>query len=195
MSLDLYLKNLYQGALSARKTINQANLEAEGWKAGSYNKEEAMGPQAYYYLYDLPSGWTWMCSIPLNSAKQLSSTIQNNKATWEDVRNDLGLLVYQKTNNKKETLDPEWEDKLARLISAYSGTTQILNLSGGTEEHQHFIVLNYRESSESPDSLLRPFIFPNPSKGVIEFETFKDVIQQVISRDRESKPEWFKPLN
>ena len=196
MGIKNYLRSAFKGAQSINRLIDSAVLSSNGWQVESYNNEESLGPQAYYYLHDVPSGWTWMCSVSLPAAKKITQDIGSHPEFVQNVRDRLGALIYKKSLNlaiNDLSEDLSWEDELALWVCAYSGSTQALKLTGGVEAYQHFIVLNYRAPHGS-DSLLRPFIIPSDVRGPLEHTAFHSALAQVISLDKERHPEWFKGM-
>lgn len=188
-----FLNNMLRSAQGAHKVLMSAQLASNGWSLDSYSDEHAMGPVCYYYVYDEPTGWTWMCTIPEPIVLELTKIMQARREAWSEARGALGDLIKSKASGQKvaEIKGMDWENQLAMAICAYSATTKVLELAGGAQAFQHFIVLNYR-GAKARFSMLRPFMMPAPLRTAIPEVQLTDAISQVVDMDRDRHPEWFK---
>lgn len=193
MDIPKYLQDLVSGAEAAQKSIQSASLASAGWDMHQFDKKSLNGPQAFYYVYDVAADWAWSVSVPVSSAKDLSSKVKAAPAEWEIIRNELGQFIFELLKADPSSLkSTEWEESLATLSVSYAATTKTLEIHGEPDEQLHFIIINYQEDRKDSGSMLRPVLYPLESKRIMEVETFYDVIEAAIKHDKAANPDWLK---
>lgn len=173
-------------------------LGASGWRMLSTDAEKMLAPQVYVCLHDLAAGWTWVASVPHDSFSKTAEHARRLKSSWPDIRNALGIGIRDQAQaGFGPELPPpaipgqsqEWEQHLALLGAAYSGTTQVAALPGAIEPGAHFIVLRYAQ--EAGNSLLRPFVQGKLPDGLVAPSDLQALVDYVVGMDRQRHPEWF----
>lgn len=177
-------------------------LDAKGWSAGKIDPEVVPLPPVYLYAWDRPTNWAWMCSVPLEFFASVTAKVRRDQRDWQAIRGALG-----KTLNTCATLTDmsaqselaaengkalSWSELLAFLLCAYAGTTKVLEVSGPTQPHGHFLTLHYRKDQAQPDGMLRPFVAPARTAAPLDSDIFLGMVDQVVRMDLQRHPEWFR---
>ncbi|MCC5611224.1 hypothetical protein LC612_31825 [Nostoc sp. CHAB 5834] len=167
-------------------------LHAAGWQVGTTNQEHAGASSVVLYLYDQPTGWTWLCSVPQETFTATSTEAHNTPALTESIRGGLGKLIQScaDTGSAPALEDLDWESQLALTATAYAGTTKTWEIMKKMSEGGHFIVLNYRKTGKI-EGMLRPVAMPG-NDGFIPADEFQDLVKQVMAGDKARHPEWFR---
>lgn len=171
--------------------LSKMELNAAGWDANIVDEKLASEPAVMVYVYDLPTKWSWMASVPLDVFSQLSQRGYSEKAIVKPVREHLSLVMSRVADKTPpEPIDGlSWEGQLAALMCLYAGSTQSWQLAKGLGTGGHFIVLNYRRRGVA-EGLLRPFAI-GPEKRVLPAAEFEAAVDHVIMGDRMRHPDWF----
>lgn len=173
-----------------QKVISGMVLAASGWNQDTF--EHALtGPVVWGYVFDMPTKWTWLCSIDREGFAALSQESHADPGRAEAVRGGLAFLTARVADGSPpppaEGLD--WEQQLGAFLALYAGTTKTWELADRFESGGHFVVLNYRKPGDQGGSL-RPFAM-RPSASVLNAAELQQTIKNVIASDRSKHPEWF----
>jgi len=176
--------------------ITTASADAAGWSAQVHDARAAAGPSVLLYVWDRTSDWIWVCSTPCDVFTRLSVAASREAPGGVDaIRGSLGQSIWRAATGKCEGLAPDvpWETELGSLVALYAGTTQVWQMTDRLKEGGHFIVMYYRQATES-DGMLRPFALPVGAKGrdVLPVDELREVMQSVCAMDLARHPEWFK---
>lgn len=176
-----------------KKHITSAVLGAAGWEMRQFDALSS-GPQVFLYIFDKPTGFTWMGAIPRDEFIRISLRSARTPNKVNAVRNGLSAVIYDVAPKVVADGDggDDWELQMATLIAAYAGTTKIWAMNNHMAGGGHFIVVNYRESAASEDSMLRPFAIPGSPNSALPIGRLQESIEQVVLIDHEMHPEWFR---
>lgn len=189
------LQSLLRQTADTTAILTKMKQRAAGWDCHKVNPEHLTGPMAYLYTYDRPTGWTWMCAIPVDTFQQLTQAAKADAKSWPAVRGGLAYVLQSSANGtpvpEAEGLD--WEAQLGCLLAAYAGTTKVLDVAAGMPNGGHFIVLNYRRARSQPEAegLLRPAALPEKATGPLTYQEFMGRVEQIAGIDQGRHPEWF----
>lgn len=107
----------------------------------------------------------------------------------DDIRCALGHMIDQCASADK--LTSEQENQLAGILTAYAGTTKAWEAYNHMSEGGNFVVLNYRKSATSKESMLRPFIIADQNNEAIPLLDLMERIELIVNMDKNAHPEWF----
>lgn len=178
-----------------KRILRSTELDLSGWNLEKFDAEKSGGAMVNCYLFDLPTRWIWMCSVPCKEFVSVSEQSHGAHSATDDVRSGLARLIGRRADGKSTpSIDgQDWEDQLALFACAYAGTTQAWALADHFRRGGHFVVINYRKP-KAGESSLRPFAIPekgNPG-SLVPAEEFINIVEYVISQDRRAHPEWFR---
>ena len=177
-----------------KRILRSTELDLSGWNLERFDAEKMRGSMVNCYLFDLPTRWIWMCSVPSDEFVSVSEQSHGTQALINEVRSGLAGLIGRRADGKPtpSVNGQDWEDQLALFLCAYAGTTQIWGLTDHFRNGGHFVVINYRKPRAGSSSL-RPFAIPekgNPG-SLVPAEEFISIVERVIAQDRQTHPEWF----
>lgn len=181
-----------QDFLKTRRILREAQANAAGWRIGQIHPETFGAEMTACYIYDAPTGWTWMSTVSRDTFVRVSSDAHAHPDVTELIRGGLAHLIARRADGKStpNVGDQDWENQLAFLACAYAGTTQCWELADRMQTEGQFVVIHYRRPKAS-NGMLRPFVVPaEEATGIIQAEHFKDMIDWVVSRDHQRHPEW-----
>lgn len=187
------IEKLLKGFGRTKRHLTSAVIGAAGWEIRQFDAEASSGPQVFLYVFDKPTGFTWMGAIPRDEFVRISTLSSREPNKIDAVRNGLTGLLYHAaaTDASMPDCGHEWELQLATLMSAYAGTTKTWVEASRMLDGGHFVVLNYRISAASENSMLRPFVLRDTG-SVLSVERLQECIQKVLERDLDVHPEWFR---
>ena len=180
---------------AASSAITSACASAAGWNSAVHDPALAAGPCVLSYVWDQPSGWSWVCSASVEQFdRQADKASRARPKVVDGIRSAVGDLVVNAAGGSPVDLGlgESWEHALGSMLAAYAGTTQTWALSDGFPVGGHFIVLHYRKAGQRA-GLLRPFALPQSASAreVLPVERLHEVIGQVQKMDRARHPAWF----
>lgn len=190
-----FLKTFLHQAELTRRHLSTMKLEAQGWQAHKVNPEHLVGPQTMLYVWDLPTAWVWMCSVPTETFDRISEDSHAQPTPLqESIRGALAYMVSRAAEPQAQLAqhNPDWEEHLAALLCAYLGTTRTWELVKPKGTVGHFIVLNYRPSARHRDGNFRPFFLGSPTTASLPAQQLKALIEEVSTEDKRRHPEWFR---
>lgn len=175
--------------------ITSAAANAAGWSANMHEARVAAALSVLLYVWDSATDWTWVCSTPCEIFGRLSlAASRESKKGIETIRGGLGQSIWRAATGQPqpEPAVVSWEIELGSLLASYAGTTLVWQATDRLREGGHFIVLYYRQPSQS-DGMLRPFALPVASGGrdLLTVKELREVIGSVSAMDRQRHPEWF----
>ena len=176
--------------------ITSAAANAAGWSAQVHDPRVAGVPSVLQYVWDSGTKWIWVCSTPCDVFGRLSEAAsRESSAGLEAIRGCLGQSIWRAASGQTQAVASEvsWEIELGSLLASYAGTTKVWQLTNRLQEGGHFIVLYYRQSSQS-NGILRPFALPVEARGrdLLPVAELREVIESISSMDRVRHPEWFR---
>lgn len=186
------LTELLNHSRKTRVILETLTLQAAGWTPGTLNAIPLTGPQIKLYVWDRPTNWAWLCSVPAPFFRDAVRHARLHDKDWADIRGIVAYLVAQAaTGTPPPTVSGhDWEHQLALGLSLYAGTTQTLAAADDLQQGGHFCVSNYRRAGER-DGKLRPFVLGGPPDAVVPADDFCTMVQEVQSMDLARHPEWF----
>lgn len=195
MRKERLLQNALRDFDQASAFITTAAASAAGWAARTHDPRVAAAPSVLLYVWDRVTNWTWVCSTPCEVFGRLSLAASRESAAGvAAIRGGLGQAIWRAATGQPppEPADVSWEIELGSLLASYAGTTQVWQVTDRLREGGHFIVLYYRQPTQS-DGMLRPFALPVASGGrdLLSVTDLRKIIGSVSAMDRERHPEWF----
>jgi hypothetical protein len=186
--------------------IVASRLAAGGWSAANINSAVLESNNSFFYIYDLPTGWAWMCQIADEGMRELTgpeSILRREGLDTPELpdaaRSMLASLIYAFADNRAP--NPDFEDlmsspplkrdqTLSMWAAIYASGTKTFVAGDSMRSGGHFVILNYRKAGGT-ESKLRPFMMNCPTDFVAPVETFLAGVEHVIAIDKTKHPEWF----
>jgi hypothetical protein len=188
----MILSNEIAAFWKTRTFVKSAEFEAAGWDHNVHDIEESTGPQVYSYLYDHATGWTWLCTSPVESFNRAAESTRVDATLAEAARSGLGEVLSRAADGSPPGhIGPlSWQEQLALLAATYAGTTKTWAAADRFAEGGHFVVIHYRASGALAGAL-RPFAL-NYGQQVIPAGMLLESVQKVISLDSVRHPDWLE---
>lgn len=189
------LAKLYRSSLWASAKLRVLEVAGLGWADAKVLHDDAMGgTQAFFYAWDLPTGWSRMWSVQVEDGlHQGWQDVRRTPAEWPEIRSALGDALGAAAGGTPQAYLPEhtWEESMGILMAAYAATTKTLEAAQDLKNGGHFIVLNYRPNKQSDKGMLRPMALRGDASQPLSADYFRDTVAQVVEHDRKAHPDWF----
>lgn len=123
-----------------KRILRSTELDLSGWNLERFDAEKMRGSMVNCYLFDLPTRWIWMCSVPSDEFVSVSEQSHGTQALINEVRSGLAGLIGRRADGKPTppVNGQDWEDQLALFLCAYAGTTQIWGAYRSFPERREF---------------------------------------------------------
>ena len=165
---------------AARLGVKTLVMKAGGWDVGQAHEERMVQPAIFFYVMDQKTQWLWMCSVPKSSfyegVKQLPPD------TADLAVSGVASVVKEAAQGKAEA---EWEEQLAKLLSAYIVNTRTYEQSGRGRLASHFMVMHYGKAG-----MIRPAALGGSDQHVIPADIILSRFNDLIVHDRQRNPLW-----
>lgn len=194
------IKRLLDNYWKTKSALSSMTLAASGWNQGTLNIERTIGPMTFLYVYDKPTGWTWMCMVPRETFLEASEkALQDFKAHPDRiaaVRGGVAYLIAEVATRATvgagtpSGAPPDWEQRLGMLLTAYAASTKTYEAANAMRDGGHFVVLNYRRQGEQ-EGVLRPYALRDTNNEIVAADVLQASISQVTGVDQQRHPEWF----
>ena len=187
------IENIYSHTIRTSSILKKAELEHLGWHTVIHNPAIISGPQTYCYVWDEPTGYCWMATVPADQFFKLASKSSDTpKGVIEDNKSCISYMIGRMASNKIP-FDADWEKKLSAMLIFYAGSTKVWQTANGMADGGSFVVINYRKPNTFRSSILRPFVIPvdceNKNRAV-SYAELERAVSTVIESDRQDHPEW-----
>lgn len=167
---------------AARMGVKTSVMKAGGWVVGQANEQQMVQPAIFFYVHDHQTRWTWMCSLPKNlffEAAQNLPSYEMGMAT-----HGVAHLVEQAS---KGMAQGEWEEDLAKLLSAYIIKTSTYERAGQGNLAPHFLVVHYGNTQ-----LLRPAAINGSDQFALTAQQVMEAFVHIVTLDGVRNPQWVK---
>lgn len=166
--------------LAARLGVKTLVLKAGGWNVGQAHEDRVAQPAIFFYVMDHKTQWVWMCSVLKSSfydaVKALPADVADIAVT--------GVCAVVSKAAKGEA-DGDWEEQLAKLLSAYIVNTRTYEQSGQGHLASHFMIAHYGNAGT-----IRPAALGGSDQHVIPAHIILSRFNDLIAHDRQRNPLW-----
>ena len=167
---------------SARLGVKTLDMKAGGWDVGQAHEDRMIHPAIFFYVKDHQTQWTWMCTVPKACFYEAAKALPDY---------DVGLavtgvahIIHRVARGK---VFEEWEEQLAKLLSAYILKTRTYAMSDQGRLAAHFLVMHYGQSG-----MVRPGALQGSDQHVIPAQTIMSRFDDMLAHDRQRNPEWVR---
>lgn len=167
---------------SARLGLKTLQMQAGGWDVGQAHEDRMIHPAIFFYVMDHQTRWVWMCSVP-------KACFYEAVKALPDYDVDLavtGVAHIIKRVARGDTFE-EWEEQLAKLLSAYILKTCTYAQSDQGRLASHFLIMNYGQSG-----MIRPAATHGSDHHVIPAQMIMNRFDYLLAHDRQRNPEWVR---
>lgn len=177
--------------VKTKSFLKEMEFKAAGWEPSAHDPGLAGEALVNLYVFDVPTQWTWACSVGRDEFVAKSSTVPTVASLHTSIREALGTLIQKAADGHKiSSIDSlTWEHQLGALLILYAGTTITWEKANRFQEGGNFIVLNYRKPFEIAGRL-RPFA-QTSFKGILPVLEFESAVKSVIDYDKKSNSSFF----
>lgn len=165
---------------AARMGVKTLEMKAGGWDVGQAHEERLIQPAIFFYVMDQKTQWMWMCSVPKSSFYEGVKRLPPYTADLAVA--GVAAVVNQAAQGKAEG---EWEEQLAKLLSAYIVNTRTYEQSGQGRLASHFMFMHYGKAS-----MIRPAALGGSDQHVIPAHIILSRFHDLIAHDRQRNPLW-----
>lgn len=165
---------------SARLGVKTLVMKAGGWDVGQANEDRLTHPAIFFYVMDQQTQWVWMCSVP-------KPCFYGAVKALPDYDVDLAVagVAYIINRMAKGNAFVDWEEQLAKLLSAYILKTRTFAQSGQGHLAAHFLVMHYGQSG-----MLRPAALQGSDQHVVPAQIILSRFDDLLTHDRLHNPDW-----
>lgn len=167
---------------AARLGLKTALMKAGGWDVGHANQETIAEPAMFFYVYDQQTSWTWLCSVP----KRIFYGALAMDIPYAAEVAAAGAAQIVKLASVGSPED-DWEEKLAKLLSAYIVKTKTYEQAGQGKLASHFLLVHYGKSGN-----LRPTALAGSDQYVLPVDKVLQCFDFVIAHDLQRNPQWVR---
>lgn len=165
---------------AARLGVKTLVMKAGGWSVGQAHEDRLVHPAIFFYVMDHQTQWVWMCSVPKSSFYEGVKALPAGAADLAVA--GVGSVVNQAALGEAAG---DWEEQLAKLLSAYIVNTRTYVQSGQGRLASHFMVVHYGKAG-----MIRPAALGGSDQHVIPAHIILSRFDDLIAHDRQRNPLW-----
>lgn len=165
---------------AAQLSIKTLVMKAGGWNVRQANEEALVHPSIFFYVMDYQTEWVWMCSVPKPSFYQAIAA--QPKHVGEQAVYGVAQII---TMAARGVAEAGWEERLAKLLSAYIAMTRTFEFAEQGHRAPHFLVVHYGNAD-----VLRPAALIGPDRHVLPAQPILRGFGDIVSHDLQRNPQW-----